>query len=601
MALSADDFRLRIAPVARTVVKNPTVAEGLPDTLAVVFGCLLIVGGLWGFYGIHNGFGTETLLIYLSDTRPGFDGFFYPDPARPFTSVFYHLSFVLGSLFGSPGSFVPYQLMYGLLWMLRGLLTYMIVSRLMPGRPALAMFSGLFALLHTADGSLNWVGQLNQFGFIFFMLLSFLLLLIALDARRLPVAALAALGAACAAYLAIFSYESPLPVMAAFPVAVAMLRRDAKVSRLLWISSIYLIPLGVFVTEYIDRYLSIARAGAATYQMSVSRHDYSWAALVDDLGVHLKNALVFWNWPISIYYAANLQNYVIASIPALIGTGLITTRAMVSESRSATPFRLDRQIVVFVLVACGLLVASYLVVLLLGDNRNLWRTEFLPGFAAASIMAALLYLALHFVPGRSLRILAAAPLIIIVGVFATFAGVNSALSNGAVWQNQRALMSSIVSNIPDVADGTLFVIRNVSRQADPFGYSEYLDLALHLAYPGRKITGLYYFGDSAMAPGGTNVDLTSGGFRIQPHSHLRYPTQPTTIQHVAVFDYDPSTGGANPVIAGPVIVGPAHVSLAQYDFCAAITGSRAAGVALQRYGPIPAAPSNACPTSIDLR
>src|SRR6202007_480448 len=118
--------------------------------------------------------------------------------------------------------------------------------------------------------------------------------------------------------------------------------------------------------------------------------------------------------------------------------------------------------------------------------------EFLTSFAAASLRAAALYSLLSFVPGRVLRVLAAAPLVIAVAASATLAGVNSALYDAGNWKRQRAIISSIVSNVPDVADGTLFILRNVDRDQDPFGHSEYLDLALHLAYPGRKIAATYF-------------------------------------------------------------------------------------------------------------
>jgi hypothetical protein len=386
--------------------------------------------------------------------------------------------------------------------------------------------------------------------------------------------------------------------MIAFPAAVAILRRDVRLSRLTWASAIYLIPLIIFVTENIVRYLSSTGGGAATYQMAVSRHDYSGAALVDDLGVHLKNSIAFWNWPNSAYYAENLRNYGIAIIPVMIGAGLVTTRAVVSENRSTKSFRLDWQVFTFAFIACGLLIASYLVILVLNDNLHLWRTEFLPGFAAASVMAASLYLLLHFIPGSALRMVAAAPLVIVVGICATLAGVNSALNNGAVWEHQRAIISSIVSNIPDVTDGTLFVVRNIRHRGDPFAYNEYLDLALHLAYPGRKITGIYFFDDSGPAPGGTDVDFSSGGFRIRPEPHYNYTAQPTTIEHVVVFDYDQSTGDASPISAGPVTAGADHIPLERYDFCAAVAGSRPAAMTLHRYGPIAAAHSIACPTRI---
>jgi hypothetical protein len=565
-----------------------------PDTLIVGIGCLLIVGGLCSLFGIHNGFSTETFVIYLSDLRPGFEGFFYLDPLRKFASLFFHLSYVLGSAFGVRGSFVPYQLVYGALWVLRALLTYTIVLQLMPGRPALAMFAGLFAALDAADGSLNWVGQLNQFGFIFLMLLSFQLLLIALDTRRLPVAALAAFGSAGAAYVCLWSYESPLPVMLAFPAAVAILRRDLLSARFAWVNAIYLVPLIVFIGENIVRYLSGTGGGGAAYKMAVIRHNYSWRALFEDLELHLKNSIAFWNWPNSIYLPENLRNYGVAGIPVVVGAGLLTIRAVIAESRSTQAFLWDRQVFKFACVACGLLIASYLVILVLGDNRHLWRTEFLPSFAAASLMAATLYSLLGLVPWSALRVATAAPLVTAVAIYATLAGVNSALYSGVVWERQRVIISSIVSNIPDVADGTLFVIRNVNRNEDPFGYNEYFDLSLHLAYPGRKIAGIYFLDDSALAPGTTNVDFNGGKPRIRPEAqHLAM--SPTTLKQVVVFDYDPSTRELRPVAAGPITVAADQIAPVRYEFCAAVAGSNPSPIAVRRYGPIRAAHSIACP------
>jgi hypothetical protein len=593
MALDTNNLRLHTPRLQKAVVDAEflgSAAIGSSDTMVVGLGCLLIVSGLWGF-GIHNGFYQETYLVYHSDLNPGFEGFFYPDPLRKFTSLFYHLSYILGSAFGVRGSFVPYQLVYAALWVLRALLTYSIVLRLMPGRPALAVFAGLFAALHTADGALNWVGQLNQFGFVFLMLLSFLLLLIAFDTRRLLVAGLAALGSAAAAYLSLWSYESPLPVMLAFPAVVAVLRRDIQPSRLAWVNIIYLVPVVVFLGENIVRYL--LGGDGATYQMAVSRHDYSLPALVEDLELHLKNSIAFWNWPNSLYLRENRWNYGGAGIPVLIGAGLLLIRALILEHQSTQPFRLDGQVFKFACAALGLVVASYLAILVLDDNRHLWRTEFLPSWAAASLMAVALYSLLRFVPGSALRLVASAPLVIAIGIYATLGGVNSALNNGASWEQERVIIDSIVSNAPDVADGTLFVIRNVSRQADPFGYNEYLDLALHLAYPGRKVAGTYFFADSGPAPGPSNVDLNGGEPRIRPEVLVR-TIPPTSIEHVLVFDYDPMTRQVNPVAAGPIRVGANQILAKRSEFCAAVAGFMPAATTVERYGPITAAHSVVC-------
>jgi hypothetical protein len=549
------------------------------DAIITSFGCLLVVGGLWGF-GIFNGFGMETLLIFLSDLRPGLEGFVYPDQLRTFTSLFYHLSYVLGSIFGVHGSFVPYQLVYGGLWVLRAILTYGIVARLMPGRPALAMFAGLLTAMHTADGALNWVGQLNQFGFIFLMLLSFFLLLVSLDTPRRSVAAIAAIGSALAGYLSLWSYESPLPVMLAFPVAVMLLRSDVPRSRLAWTCVIYLLPVVMSVRGNVMRYLSMQ--GQHTYQMSVMRHDFAPAALIADLGLHLKNSVSFWNWPISIYMPPYLGSYGIAAIPIIIGIGIVTVRAVTAEARSARPFKLDWHGLLFVCIFFGFLVASCLVILTLGDNRNLWRTDFLPGFAAASLMAAAIYGVLHFIPGSALRTMLAASLILAVGVFATFAGVNSALGNSFIWERQRLLMSSILANVPDAADGTLFVLRNLSPDADTFAYNEYFTLALRLAYPGRNVVGAYFFADGSPARA-MNVDFGGGKPRVRAEGMPFNLVSPPLISHVAVFDYDPSTGDARPIAAGPVTLGAAEI---EFEFCGAIARSAPSPTAARRYGPI---------------
>jgi hypothetical protein len=555
----------------------------------------LVVIGLWGISGVSNGFPFETGLIYPSDISPGFAGFFYSDPLRKFNSLFYHLSYVLGSAIGERGSFVPYQVVYAGLWVLRALLTYLIVRKLMPNHPALALFAGLFAALHAADAALNWIGQLNQFGFVFLVLLSFFLLLVAMEAERSILTIVWASAAALSAYLALWSHESPLLVVLAFPFAVALLRRELPLPRLFVASAIYVIPVLVFIYENAQRYLTSTGNGTATYQFGVARQNFSVGAIASDLWLHIENSLSPWHWPYAHFISERMSEYAIALVLVLGAIMLVAPNAVGQAERASNWPRLAPHLLLFACVSFGLLVASYLVILVLNDNRGLWRTEFLPSFAAACVLAAGLNALVALTPRRAARTLLAVVVFMVVGIFATFSGVNSTLYFHGLWHRQRVLISSILSNAPKVADGTLFVLRNIDPHSDPFGHNMWLDLALRLAYPRTKVAGIYFFADGTPAPG-MNIDLGSGEARLLPGGFptLFHSATVPPIRDMVVFDYESATGQAEAVPSGSIKIGDHTISNGSYQFCAAVTASKSALMAVRRYGPITAANQIAC-------
>lgn len=560
-------------------------------TLLVAAGVTLVVIGLWGLYGPYTGM-SEGELTVPSDLHPGFKGFLFFLPERRFTSLFYHLSYLIGAAVGERGSFVPYQLTYAVLWALRGLLTYLIVRKLAPEMPAIAIFAGLFAALNVAaDGALNWLEQLNQFGFVFLMLLSFFMLLVALESERDAAALGWAAASALAGYLALWSYESPLPVMFAFPAAVALLRRDVPTRRLAPVLAIYLIPVVAFAAEYAHFYLGSLEHEVGSYQARVSRHNFSLLALSSDLRFHLENSLLPWRWPRSFFYWQRIRDYTIAFIPVLGAIILLIPAAISSEKKSPRPFHVSYRLPLFGAVSLGLLVASYLVILVLHDNRELWRTEFLPGFAAACVLSTILYAVLAAVRIHVWRAAVAILAFSAVGVSATFGAINSGQEFYALWERQRALLATVIANAPQVADDTLFVVRNVNRQHDPFGHNMWLDLALRMAYPGRIIAGIYTFADGRPSPG-MSIDIEDGHAHLLPFGPdgsptLFHMTPNATIKHFLVFDVDPSTGAADPVLEGPVKVGKGEIPASRYDFCAAVIGATPDPIAMHRYGPIP--------------
>jgi hypothetical protein len=596
-------FNLTVFPSIAENAAAGSLAQKVRSTIVLVGGYTFVVVGLWGIFGISNGFNGETGLIYPSDIASGLDGFFYDDPLRKFTSVFYHLAYLLGAAVGERGSFVPYQLVYGALWVLRSVLTYLIVQRLMPGRPALAILAGLFAALHAADGALNWIGQLNQFGFIFLMLLSFFLLLVAMDSRRMITATLWAAASALAGFMSLWSYESPLPVMLAFPFAAALLCRDVPLARLFYASGIYLIPVAAFIGENVQRYLTSRGDGGFSYQASVIRKGFSPEAVVSDLWQHIANSLCFWKWPEAYFRVDRSWGYVLALLPVLAAILLLVPTAIYWESRSTRPFRVDLRLLAFACLSFGLLVASYLVILLLDGNNLLWRTEFLPSFAAACLGGTALYALLDRVQTTARRTVLAVGVTTFVGVFSVLAGVNSGMFFYEIWERHRVVMSSIIANAPNVTDGTLFVIRNVDPQDDPFGHNMWFDLALRLAYPDKLVAGTYFFREGSPAEG-ANIDIANGKPHLLPGemaTTLFHSMPDPWIDRIIVFDFDHASGQVEPVPAGPVKVGNNEVPAVDYDFCDAIKGFEPDPIAVRRYGPITTEHRITCPMSDAVR
>ena len=89
-------------------------------TTVVALVYVAIVLCMWGKFAFGSGLYAETAFPYMSETMSVGQGFIYPaDPLRPHTNTFYQVSYLLGELV-SPGSFVPYQIVYAALCGWRG-------------------------------------------------------------------------------------------------------------------------------------------------------------------------------------------------------------------------------------------------------------------------------------------------------------------------------------------------------------------------------------------------------------------------------------------------------------------------------------------------
>lgn len=561
------------------------------QTFVITLGVMLIVLGLWGFYGPWNGFNGETGLIVPSDISPGFDGFFYVDPLRKFTSIFYHLSYLLSLWVDIPGSFIPYQIVYAILWAARGVLTFFLVKELVPNRPALAIFSALFSTMYVGDGSINWIGQLNQMGMVFWTLLSMVFFVYAQTSRSNTVGFILAATSAFFCYLALWSYESPLPVLVVFPASVAVIDQPRRGRRFALITFIFLLPIVWFLILNATRYLSIL--GAATYQASVIRTEWSIRAMGTDLYHHTFNAFKFWDWPHVGMLKAPPGSYLIAAIPFCAGLVAMVSVAFSAERREnrKTEF-IDSRFLRFVAMFFCLLVAAYLVPILLVDNLSHWRTEYLPSFAVGSLLASFVY---ALVGKKKVTFWIKIPgvlLIVLVSFYSIQCGVNSGLYFHNLWERHRVVIASILRDAPSVDEGTLIILRNVDITNDPFGHNMWFDMALRAAYPGTTIAGVYFHQDGQPAPG-SSITFAEGSPILSTEGHPtlfhQFPTK--KIINTLVFDYSPDTSTPPRLIGRAEEIEGFKKLVQKYDPCIAVSFSPNR-VGLERFG----RPSDARPS-----
>jgi hypothetical protein len=467
---------------------------------AVMLSYVLLVLCMWIPFGPSNGMPYETGFVYQSATSSWWDAFFYSDPLRQFTNVFYQLSYLLGSAVTFPGDYLMYQLVYAALWWARGLLAFMIVRRLLGGHEVFAYLVGAVVIVHASDGALNWVGQLNQFGFIFWMLLSAYCLLSAFDGARGEERVLHT-GLACFfAYLSLWSYESQIVLIAIFPLTFFAFYRRLTRSRVAMIAAYWTVPAAYAMLNYV-RYSK----QSLTYQQSVIRRDFSPSTLFSDLMFNVRASLEFWTWPrTTLFEGSGLvpAEMVMIGVVVLVG-GYVVVRRLAPSCASSARIGMPpvRTLAALLCVGALLLVCSFPVYLLLDSSRGLWRTQFLSGFGAAVVLCSLAALPSAWL--RRARWHEILPVFVVALV--TGFGVWEAYQAGWIhhrnWERHRVALEEVLRNAPSVKPDTLIVLVDIPASIDPFGDNMWFDMGVRLAYPGVSVAGAYYRDDATRPPG----------------------------------------------------------------------------------------------------
>ena len=490
---------------------------------------------IWGAYSVHAGFYCETSFPYMSETSSFWGGFLYPaDPMRIQMNTFYHLSYLLGDALGVRGSYVPYQVVYAVLWWARGLLMFLIVRKLLPECRTLAYCVGALTIIHSCDGAILWVGQLNQFGYIFWLLLAAYCFIRAWDAKDRRKALVLTVLTVALLYMSMWSYESQLVLVFAFPLMVMLARREWRKP---WrLAAWYSVPVAYVVCTYI----SYARAAGHTYQQSVMRKSWAIGGVAGDWAFNIASSLKFWTWAAGDWKYPARDAYLLSAFAALVfAAGWIAIMRLNDESVGVTGTIRS----CWILIGAGFvtLALSFPVFLSLGAARTLWRTQILSGLGTAMVFAGILGL----VASLPLRRIASVGLAAAIGAVFVYYGSFSALQKGGLhrwlWERQRTAMLQILKVVPDIQPYSVVVLTNVPKIGDPFEDSMWFDLAIRLAYPGIEVAGVYFYSDGTPGPSnnmrieGKNWNWDGPGFG---HEFAN-----TGVARTVVVEFNPSGSG----------------------------------------------------------
>ncbi len=520
-----------------------------------------------------SGMPHETAFPHMSDLAgSGWRGFLYlADPSRIHTTTFYHLAHVAAEWAGAPGSFASYQIVYAILWWARGMLVFAILRRLFPGQLVFAYAAGALCLAHASDYAYLWVGQMNHQGFLFWMLLAFYFFVTAIRTPTLARAGVCIAMAGAFAYMALWSYESPLPLVLAFPALVLAMHRP--IARRAWLlaAAWYVVP-AKYVSVLASRYFA---SGQSTYQSGVMRRDWtSWPGdWIYNIAASLRMGSVP-DWPSDVTRPHALLLALGAAAVFALGGAVVYRLA---GRRSPDPAVARKA-----LAGCAvLLILSFPVYLFLADARGLWRTQMLSAPAAAGVVCAAMVLVCARLPLRAGR-----PVFWVAATAIVCFGAFSAAWRGGYhlneWTAHRRTMAAIVRSAPQVRPRTMFVLLNVPRNGDPFDANDWFDSALRLAYPGTPVAGVYYHAGLSPAPNvNQRLDNNAWKWDGRPLAPL---VADARLEETIVMEY---------LADGVVRIVPelppsvcASCAPERYQPLERITGAHAAVKAVNRYGPL---------------
>ena len=506
---------------------NSTLWRSILVTLLVYW---VLVMGMWGIFAFDRGLPFETSFP-VACQKGVHDCLVYGDTLRPYNSLFLGLGHLLGK---GNGSYATYQLLYGFLWLGRGVVTFFIFLRLWSAYPLFGFLAGALVIVHASDGALNWIGQLHQFGFIFCLGLSTYLLLESWLAHKLSLAIFFLIAALIPLYICLWTYESPYFLILSVPVILFALRPQISRRFLATTAVWYVIP-GIYGYLQFEKYL-IARAG--NYQTSVLRPDMNVAAILHDWLLHIQQSLQFWRWAttLSPYGIAVLAPAIagLCVVAFMIGAHLLSPTGLLGAKTPPTAHLLAS-----FGIGLMILILSFPVYLLLAGNSMFWRTQMLSGFGSAIVLSSGILLLTKVMPKPKYRAVLAVALCSVIIFNGVRAGVFFQGFHEYRWQIHRSVMAQISHLTPNVESPTLILLTNLPKayERDPFGATLWFDFPIQLLYPDKDVVG-YFIDENRSHPVDNPWKFTAEGMSWQKKGMTQKIDQVSYSQIIALR-YEP--------------------------------------------------------------
>lgn len=512
----------------------------------LVAGCyLLLTWVFWGRFVLDRGLHGETIWIELSQTRPWWQGFFYPyDASRRFMSLPFHLAYLL-----SDGSYLSLHVLFGVFVWLTGFLTYLLVKNFLPEAEFLSFAAGAIALTHGGDGSINAVSMIVVRQAVVCILIAVLVFRMAWRTRRPALLILVALAQG----VSLWTYEPGLLPLLFGPVLIyqkrGSLRRFA-----FWSAAWSIVPM-LTVASLLYRYLF---AGQVSYQSAKLASHWSFAGAMMRLWGMVVNGLAFWRWPgewsrLMQGCASIIQQQI--TVPLVFGVmGFVACALFIGRRNTALRGEVSSRPVLMVVSVYLLL--SYLPFLLLAESAlqgkhvvSFYRAQFYAAVPAAVLLAVAACSIDRRLHGRSLVAVALCTIVVASGLWS---GLVSQLEMSRKWALYRKVMLAIVDAAPRIRDDSFVALVNVpttrfysicegARPSDPFsGDTMWFNSALQVFYPNTRLVGIYWRGDG-VSPGSIQFTFDSQGTRLE-RTNVTVKGEVFGYDQMIAFEYDSRKG-----------------------------------------------------------
>jgi hypothetical protein len=537
----------------------------------------------FAFYGVHGGMPWDYSLTYVSESTPGLAGFLYGDPLRVYTNLFYNVGYLLPGLVDAQGSWAGYHIVYALLWAAKGILVlclcYLLDLPLVIAAPA-----AVIAVAHGSDVSIGHVGQINQFGIVFWTLLSMCCFLGFLRSQRFTGAVLLVV-AASASYFGLWSHEATLFDLLAYPIlfiwATGRFRRRSAILG----AAFVIAPPIVYSALMADR-LIVHPMGNSYQEAALRKGIGDVGALARDYFHLLKGLVDVPEWLtgkvqlfqqfkitapsfmtaqflaasalallISLYFCAALVKTICRIETAAAGTDALHrgpsdepqaegwathTRHPNDQGLGQRPAMVRLNVMLFALAS-----ASVVPFLALDEGGGYWRTQLLAGPFASILMALFLFTMTVHVPRRAamrsslIGAVIYACTLLAVTMWGFTANAVSYQAYNLEWQQIRAPIERLLEAVPGVKSGTIIMLQGVPFRFNAahigccaaWGSNYWFDMLLRLAYPKTEVAGSYALDLASATPGEIKTTTDSGGEVLQlangrkilaPHGQLHF-------------------------------------------------------------------------------